>query len=217
MMSKFKFVAIVVSIFFFCPLITNAQESCDVEVPLYAGQTILVGHVIVSYTSVSESPVLKITYKMDDDWLLTETHVAVSPISEESVFFDEMITKSGNPIPGRFPWIDEYAIPSVVVIWDIPATDLTDSNYIATHAVVTNSDGEIETAWAGDLYFEGRNWATYFEYLPEDCSNGEDPPGEDPPGEDPPGEDPPGEDPPGEDPPGEDPPGEDPPGEDPPS
>jgi hypothetical protein len=217
-MSRFKFVAIVISLFFFCPLIVNAQESCGEEIPLYAGQTILVGNVVVSYTNGSEGedPALKVTYNMLDDWQLTETHVAVSPISDESEFFHKMITKSGNPIPGRFPWIEEYDTPLEGVVWVIPAIDFTESIYIATHAVVTDSDGEIETAWAGDLYFEGRNWATYFEYMLDDCSNGETPPGEDPPGEDPPGEDPPGEDPPGEDPPGEDPPGEDPPGEDPP-
>ena len=182
-MSKFKFVAIVVSILFFCPPIVNAQESCGEEIPLYAGQTILVGNVVVSYTSGSggEDPVLKVTYKMQDDWQLTETHVAVSPISDESEFFYKMITKSGNPIPGRFPWIEEYATPLEGVDWVIPATDFTDNIYIATHAVVKNSNGEMETAWAGDLYFEGRNWATYFEYMLDDCGNGEDPSGEDPP------------------------------------
>ena len=53
-MSKFKLVAIVVGFIFFCPLLTNAQDSCGVPVPLYAGQTIHVGNVIVNYTSGSE-------------------------------------------------------------------------------------------------------------------------------------------------------------------
>ena len=175
-MSKLKFVAIVVSIFFFCPLIANAQESCDVEVPLYAGQSILVGDVIVSYTSGGEGPVLKVTYIMSDGWKLTETHVAVSLISDGYDLFDKMITKSGNPIPGRFPWKEEYAIALEEVVWDIPATGFTNSINIATHAVVTNSDGEIETAWADGFNFDGRNWATYFEYMLDDCSSSGEPP-----------------------------------------
>lgn len=90
-------------VFFFLPLIANAQEpSCsDGEFPLYAGQTELVGCVKVSYVGSD----LCVTYKMSEDWFLAETHAA---ISEDSDNFDGVVTKSGNPIPGKFQMKDEY-------------------------------------------------------------------------------------------------------------
>jgi Ca-activated chloride channel family protein len=126
-----------------------------------------VGQVIV----YNDMDYLYIKYVTEDGWYMTETHLHVADDAT-----DIPQTKKGNPIPGQFDNVDyhnpgvqvfEYTIP-----WDdswVPGTVLS----IAAHAVVQkvmgyDSEGmpiyQVETAWADGMDFDGKNWATYFEY-----------------------------------------------------
>ena len=114
---------------------------------------------------------LYVMYVTTGDWEMTETHLHVA---------DDLVdipqTKKGNPIPGQFDYSEDHS-PAVqeytyMIPWDDdwPAgTILT----IAAHASVQKVIGydpfnmpiyQMETAWADGEDFEGKNWATYFEY-----------------------------------------------------
>ncbi|MBN2074457.1 MAG: hypothetical protein JW762_02790 [Dehalococcoidales bacterium] len=66
--------------------------------PLYAGQTMLVGDVLVE----SENGDICVKFVLNADaiaagWLITETHVAIGNVE------GDIPQKNGNPIPGKFP------------------------------------------------------------------------------------------------------------------
>jgi len=68
--------------------------------PLYAGQDMLVGNVLVWDNGIE----LCVKYQLSEDaltkgWLLTETHLAVA-----TSLAGIPQTKKGNPIPGKFPY-----------------------------------------------------------------------------------------------------------------
>ena len=108
--------------------------------PLYAGQDILVGEVIVS----DDGENLCIQYQLSEDaitggWLIYETHLDVA-----NSFEGLHTNKSGNPQPGQFPYGDDE--PDGVESWpeiepfcislaDISA-ECDQLLYIAAHAVV---------------------------------------------------------------------------------
>jgi len=71
--------------------------------PLYAGQDMLVGNVLVW----NDDEELCVRYELNQDaldegWLLTETHIAVAYVLDGIPQ-----TKKGNPIPGQFPYGDD--------------------------------------------------------------------------------------------------------------
>lgn len=131
---------------------------------LYAGQHIEVGTVTVW----NYGDILYVKYSTTGGWVLTETHLAVA----ESLDGIPQ-TKTGNPIPGKFPykavhdpWVGEYTYKI-----DLTEADpgVVDGVCIAAQAVVMLLDDggnmiQEETAWADGSDFPGKNWATYFEY-----------------------------------------------------
>lgn len=147
---------------------TPTQEHCgdSLTVPLLAGRTTPVGSVVVT----NSEDTLFILISMDGDWYLKETHVAVacslSGIPQ---------TKTGNPIPGRFPYKDSYCPPVQDDLYTLPLSAFPCSNLvIAVHASVVRLSpaGAVlqeETAWAAGDPFPGRNWATYFKYTVQVC------------------------------------------------
>jgi len=126
---------------------------------LVAGQNIKVGTVTVS----NDADNLYVTYKTDDGWEITETHLAVANSLEEIPQ-----TKKFNPIPGKFPYSSKYDLAVTEYTYTIPLEDGDTDLYIATHAKVEKQiDGGIiqeETAWGYGDDFNGANWATYSEY-----------------------------------------------------
>ena len=127
---------------------------------LLAGQDSPVGSVEVSNDGWN----LYVVYTVDaPGWAMTEAHLAVA--AEES---DIPQTKKGNPIPGQFPYSEEFAEPMTGWMVTIPLGDLTtgDEVVVAAHAALVNVDEEIEeTAWAdGTRFVERGNWATWFTY-----------------------------------------------------
>jgi hypothetical protein len=112
---------------------------------------------------------LYVKYVTTDGWYMTETHLHV--VDTDADFIPNA---NGNPKPGKFdyamdhdPSVQEY---TYMIPWTWPPlSTLT----IAAHAVVEkvvgyDSEGDPiiqeETAWADGFDFDGKNWATYFEY-----------------------------------------------------
>jgi len=113
----------------------------------------------------------------ETDWRIVDAHahVALEPN-------DIPQTKKDNPIPGKFDlqyedgeWeLDE---DDMVVMggWEIPLTQAmidADPLYIALHLEIVDDQGTedieddiYESVWADGTDFEGKNWATYFEYV----------------------------------------------------
>lgn len=139
--------------------------------PLYAGQDILVGTVIVSI----EGDNLCIRYELSAEALaagcvIKETHLAVG-----HEVGDIPQTKKGSPIPGHFPYgddklagVDSY---EECISFEELGIECEDTIIIAAHAVVCCSNGGCcETAWGAEgepgqtRFVEKGNWATYFGY-----------------------------------------------------
>jgi len=92
---------------------------------------------------------------------------------------DMPMTRTGNPIPGRFPykaydlWVQSYEFTvDLTGVFGIqcPVDESEATLRIAAHAVVAKVDeyGEIiqaETAWGRGVRFTNRgNWGVYFTY-----------------------------------------------------
>jgi len=157
------------------------SNSNVVVVPLIAGQYYVVGEVAVWTEVVDSSLYLHVRYSINDtDWYLTEAHLAVA-----TSLSDIPKTKTGNPIPGRFPYKAEYlwdqSVEFTINLTDVFGLACPDSNetmlYVAAHAVVAKVDeyGNIvqrETAWGQGTRFTSRgNWGMYFTYtiICEEC------------------------------------------------
>jgi hypothetical protein len=164
-----------------CPDLIYAAET---EVPrayggpgrfcttLYADEIINAG--MVSVWNGTEN--LKILIKPSGEWLISEVHVFVGTDQ------DEIPTKNGNPVPGKFPYKKEFSSPvlkdtTVVHLsddmgfnWGAPWEDQRIQN-IAVHVDLVKLDeitGEVtaeEGAWAfGPNEFEGSQWGWWFNY-----------------------------------------------------
>ncbi len=103
----------------------------------------------------------------EPEWYLLETQVAIG--GEES---DIPQTNKGNPIPGQFEFSDPHP-PVVEYTYAIDVKDYaaTKKLFIAAHAKLGHmTDGYIDQTATGWGYksgeFEGKNWATYFNYKP---------------------------------------------------
>jgi hypothetical protein len=116
--------------------ITYLTKGGPSEFTLYAGQDIPVGTVTVS----NDDTDLYVTYETTGDWVMTETHLAVA-----TALTGIPQTKTGNPIPGKFPYSTihdpavmefTYTIP-LALAW-APDTSL----FIAAHAVVQKCETE---------------------------------------------------------------------------
>lgn len=140
--------------------------------PLIAGQYMVVGEVDVWTSVVNDSLILHVLYNITDPaWYLTEAHLAVA-----TSLYDIPTTRTGNPIPGRFPykayglWDQSYEFTvNLTEMFGIECPFET-TLYIAAHAVVAKVDeyGSIvktETAWGNGTRFTNRgNWGMYFTY-----------------------------------------------------
>ena len=132
-----------------------AITSSATPLALLAGKNINVGTLNVEVVGDN----LVVTYKVNDPWVLGETHLYVGT---------EKPTKSA---PGQFPYgpeSPEYAVIGDDVVYTIDLAGFSGTIlYIAAHAEVTNPTEE-ETAWAGWCNSErirpNKNWATYFTF-----------------------------------------------------
>jgi len=148
--------------------------------PLIAGQYMVVGEVSVWTSIANDSIILHVLYNITDPaWYLTEAHLAVA-----TSLYDIPMTRTGNPIPGRFPykayglWSQSYEfIVNLTEMFGLECPTET-TLYIAAHAVVAKVDEygnivRVETAWGEGTRFTSRgNWGMYFTYTVS-CETGE--------------------------------------------
>jgi hypothetical protein len=158
MNKNYRIITVLLILSTFITLIT--VTSAATGYPLYAGQTILVGEVLVSDDGVN----VYVEYDLDGPWVLTEVHCHVA-----ASLAGIPQTGSGNPKVGHFDCKSEDPLPDEhVCTLPIPTGKGSgDWIAIAAHAVVENSCGQEETAWAftcDQWSFPGRSWATYIMY-----------------------------------------------------
>lgn len=147
----------------------TVEVCADVVVSLIAGQDEVVGTVTVS----EDGDDISVTYSLDDDWFMTESHLHLATDCD-----DVPQTGSGNPKVGRFDHSRTYdpAVQEDTYVIDQSAVGFEDDDElcIAAHAVVfedEDGDGVFdeeergETAWGeGERFTERGNWAMHFEY-----------------------------------------------------
>lgn len=148
--------------------------------PLLAGQTIEAGSVCVRV----ENNTLNVTYTTTGGWELSEAHLWIG-----NDIANLPQTRTGNPIPGQFPYksgdinglnTHTFAIPlsNTLVNFSCPADDTI--YYMAAHASVrkVNLDGsyQTETGWSDGSPITSRgNWATFSTFtLTCDCGGSEE-------------------------------------------
>jgi|GEM_PF-7019344 len=139
------------------PEMSTLDSVMVVTAPLWAGQTINAGQIMISYDDVN----LYVTYQPSSDWLLEQTHVDIR--SEVPVNANELA-------PGQFNYKTEAHNPAVAEFtYTIPLSELEQSQInsplvVLAHASVRgvgNRSGESESAWGGNITGEARRWFYY--------------------------------------------------------
>ena len=138
------------------------ESPWEATIKLMAGQDINAGKILIR----DDAFYLTIKFQAEPDWRITEVHLAIAT-SLNGI----PQTKKGNPIPGKFQYINDTLDSVESFQYKIPMTWANGTIlYIAAHCVVEGVDdfcGRNESAWAGNLSFPGRNWANYTTYLIE--------------------------------------------------
>ena len=128
-----------------------------------------VGHVVMW----QDADNLYVKFVTVGGWSMTETHLHVAADDPNDI----PQTKTGNPKVGKFDYQASHSPAVQEYTFTIPWDDDWDAGtilYIAAHANVQmmtgyDDDGEptyqFETAWGDGTDFDGRNWATYIEYV----------------------------------------------------
>lgn len=175
--AAFLSTLIVASLLVFFPMKAHSIDSCNAAVAslegtgtnswtIWAGQTIRAGEV----TSKVNGSNLEVTFTTVDGWQLSEAHLWVGRSPN-----DIPQTKTGNPIPGQFPYksgtlagVSTYTfnIPlnSTGLNFSCPAIDV--DYLMAAHASVRKPNGsggyQTETGWSeGSPITSKGNWATF--------------------------------------------------------
>ena len=122
---------------------------------LFAGQTILVGQLMVT----NDDENLYVTYLAEEGQLFMETHLYVGALEGLPV------NKKGTPVPGQFPYKSSDELGVSEVTFTIPLADLADCYIIAAHAAMESD----ETAWSFGTKFQSSRWGWYSEYCTQYC------------------------------------------------
>jgi hypothetical protein len=137
------------------PTVESAVTSASVTVPLWAGQTINAGRVVISNDAAN----LYVTYQTSPEWLLQQTHIDLR---------NEAPVNSENLAPGQFAYKTDPHAPQVSEFtYTIPLDALNGEIIILSHASligVGSRQGEDETAWGGDISGAARRWYFYTIY-----------------------------------------------------
>ena len=157
-------------------------------VDFMAAQTTRIGTVTVA----NSQDTLGISIRTEGGWYMKVTHVAVA---DSAARLPQ--TRSGNPIPGLFPFSRRHCPPVAHDQYSIPLSGFTARElFIAVHAEVfrrvhdddddkddddddgkddekddekDDDDKEHESAWAAGERFRGRNWGMFFRYTLQEC------------------------------------------------
>ncbi|MGC9554944.1 MAG: hypothetical protein ACP5EK_06495, partial [Thermoplasmatota archaeon] len=120
-------------------------EEEPLEIPLYAGQDMLVGYVNVW----NDGDYVYVEYTVtEDNWYLSETHLHIAASMEDipqTQGKGRWNKGGGNPIPGHFDYINESHDPyTTTYTYIINITkenfELIEELYVAAHAVVSHMD-----------------------------------------------------------------------------
>ena len=134
---------------------------------LYAGQTMVAGTINI-YNDASN---VYVQYSLQTPWVMSDAHVAIA-----TSLAGIPQTKTGNPIPGRFPYSATFDPEVTTYTFGIPAGSFLSgqSIVVAAHAVVhaPKSLGGSQTGWGFGPDFPGSNWATYLGYTVQACGGG---------------------------------------------
>ncbi len=137
----------------------SACEPTSTTVNLMAGQNTVAGTV----TAESDGQNLTVTYTTNDQWNLNEIHLYVGEYQLAPQ------NNGGNPMPGRFPYKQQFVDPVKTFSYVFPLSSLPDCFIVAAHSVVKKTNGGTETGWGQGTQFPGNNWGMYFEVCAPDC------------------------------------------------
>lgn len=132
---------------------------------LLAGQHHQAGSVLIS----SDASNLYVTHQMANNWELRKTHLFAGDCNSIPT------NKSGNPQNGQFPYKASHTNGTVTYTYSIPLANLPACMCIAAHAEVVKVDNngniiQSETGWGEGTSFHGKNWAMYFDYCKQECT-----------------------------------------------
>lgn len=149
--------------------ITNTGTNCTM---LLAGQTINAGNVCLEDIDTNGDYIddtLVVTYTTTGGWELVEVHFWIGTALSQMP-----VTRTGNPIPGHFPYSSGNITGQTTYSFNIPfsAFGFNCDNtllYAAAHAALRKlkPDGtyQTETGWGnGERIVAKGNWATYFTF-----------------------------------------------------
>lgn len=131
-------------------------------VDLLADETISVGTVEMS----NDDEHLYVTYRTSPDWPIGKTSLFVGDDTGEIP-----TNRGGNPVIGRFPYVDSHSPETTEVNWEVDLDGLSESTAVvaAFAEVGENKEG----AWAaGELMTSGGSWATYATHEIQSCEQG---------------------------------------------
>ncbi len=136
----------------------NASSRASVTDPcmtidLIAGQNIVAGTVSV-YMYKSD---IMIKYETINDWKINATHLSIGNDGLHSFPTEE----SGDPKIGKFEFASSHTQTVAEYTHFIDKSNLSEKYYFAAQAVVVNSNGDEEVAWAKGNEFKGNNLAMY--------------------------------------------------------
>jgi hypothetical protein len=143
---------------------------CPKTVPLCAGRTSDIGTVTVA-TGIDGK--VYITYTVTGQWRLKSLHLYAGPDSGIPV------TNSGNPIPGQFPYHEDFSSPYMVTTYTFILSNMPTSFTVAAHAAVVKVLGlqiiDSQTGWGDGCSGvrinpnSGGSWGTKFTYTQGNC------------------------------------------------
>jgi hypothetical protein len=115
-----------------------------------------------------------VQYHLDAPWVMSDAHVAVA-----STLSGIPQTRTGNPIPGRFPYSATFDPEVTSYTFGIPTAGNFVAGqplFIAAHAMVLapKDFGGSQTGWGSGPNFPGANWATYINYTVQACGGGQE-------------------------------------------
>jgi hypothetical protein len=152
--------------------IGNTENSC---VTLIAGRNINAGTVCFEDEDTDGDgyvDLLRVCYNTIDGWELTEAHLFIGNSMAEIP-----MTRSGNPIPGQFPYKSGDITGLTTYCFEIPFSEIgmvcpnPGKNYVvAAHCAMRKPNGtggyQTETGWgAGERINTKGSWGTYFEIV----------------------------------------------------
>lgn len=144
--------------------VMSADGSGVASFKLLAGQTIEAGTV----TGTVANNTLQVTFSATGGWELSEAHLWVG-----SSIIDLPQTKTGNPVPGQFPYKSgnisgatsyTFTLPLASLNFSCPSADVI--YYLAAHAALRKANGDgtyqTETGWSqGSPITTRGSWATF--------------------------------------------------------